>query len=168
VKLWKAGLLVLLAAVIVVTGLVLAGVGNGLALLAYVLFVAAVLFAWLIGRLTGVLSPAPDFERLLARRGRPESRVEQLETVKRWVTLAGSSRSDLLQLQPVVREIAAARLSRRYGIDLDREPERARSVLDGSRTWQLVGPESRTATDRRAPGWSRPELEQLVEELENL
>ena len=49
-RLWRLILLGLAGAVALVIGLVLAGVGNGLALLAYVLFVAALLFAWLIGR----------------------------------------------------------------------------------------------------------------------
>ena len=69
--------------------------------------------------------------------------MEQLETVKRLVTLAGSSRSDLLRLRPLVREIVAARLSRRYGVDLEREPERAEALLGKGRAWELVRPDLR-------------------------
>ena len=167
-RLWKLILLALAGAVALVIGLVLAGVGNGLALLAYVLFVAALLFAWLIGRLTTVLPLAPDFQRMLRRPDRSETRVEQFETVKRSVVLAGSSRSDLLRLRPLVREIVAARLARRYGVDLEREPERAASLLGEGRAWELVRPDSATPADRYAPGWSQRELEQLVEELERL
>jgi hypothetical protein len=167
-RLWKASLLALTAAVAVVIGIVLAGVGNGVALLAYVLFIAALLFAWLLGRLENVLPPARDFQRLLSRPDRPEMPVEQYESIRRLVLLAGSSRSDLLRLRPLVRDIVAARLSRRYGIDLEREPARAGSLLGERRVWELVRPDYATAGDRDAPGWSPGELAQLVEELESL
>ncbi len=167
-RLWKASLLTLAAAVAVVIGIVLAGVGSGVALLAYVLFIAALLFAWLLGRLGNVLPPARDFQRLLGRADRPEMPVEQFETIRRLVLLAGSSRSDLLRLRPLVRDIVGARLSRRYGVDLEREPERAGSLLGGGRVWELVRPDYTTPGDRDAPGWSPGELAQLVDELESL
>ena len=167
-KLWGRLLLVLAAAVVVVIGLALAGVGNGLALLAYVLFVAAVLFAWVLGRLRTTLPPASDFQRMLARSERAETKVEQLETVKRLVTLAGSSQWDVFRLRPLVREIVTARLSRRHGVDLERDPERAESLLGKGRAWELVRPDPPPPLDRYAPGWTRSEIEQLVEELENL
>jgi hypothetical protein len=167
-RLWKASLLVLAAAVVLIVAFALAGVGNGLALLAYTLFIAALLFAWLIGRLSAVLPLAPDFQRMLCRPVRAETRVEEFETVKRSVILARSSQSDLLRLRPLVREIVAARLSRRYGVDLQREPERAASLLGEGRARELVRPDFAASVDRYAPGWSQRELEQLVEELERL
>jgi hypothetical protein len=167
-RLWRASQLVLAAAVAVIIGLALAGVGSGLALLAYVLFIAALVFMWLIGRLGNVLPLAPDFQRALARPERAEPPVEQFETVKRSVILAGASQADLYRLRPLVREIVAARLSRRYGIDVDREPERVRSILGDKRAWEFVRPDAPTRSDRDAPGWSQSELEELVEELESL
>jgi hypothetical protein len=167
-RLWKACLLVLTVAVVLVVALALAGVGNGLALLAYALFIAALLFAWLIGRLSRALPLALDFHRLLPRPDRADTRVEQFETVKRSVILARSSQSDLLRLRPLVREIVAARLSRRYGVDLEREPERAALLMGESRAWELARLDSAGPADRYAPGWSPRELEQLVEELERL
>ena len=167
-RLWKALLLVLAGAVALIVAFALAGVGDGLALLAYALFIAALLFAWLIGRLSSTLPLAPDFQRMLRRPVRAETRVEQFETVKRSVILARSSRSDLLRLRPLVREIVAARLSRRYGVDLEREPALAASLLGQGRAWELVRVDSAAPVDRYAPGWSQSELEQLVEELERL
>jgi hypothetical protein len=167
-KLWRRALLVLSAGAAVVVGFALAGVGNGLAVLAYVLFIAALVLAWVVGRLRMALPPAPDFQRLLATKEPPEPVVEQLETVKRMVTLASASRSDLLRLRPLAREIVGARVSRRYGIDLERDPEQAHTVLQNSRTWELLYPDSALPADPRASGWSRRELEQLIEELENL
>jgi hypothetical protein len=168
VKLWKKALPVLAAAAAVFVGVALAGVGNGLALLAYVLSMAALVFVWVIGRLRAALPPAPDFQRLLATKEPPEMAVEQLETVKRLVALAGASRFDLFRLRPLVREIVSARLSRRYGVALERDPDRAETLLQSSRAWGLLGPDSALPVDRDAPGWSRHELEQLIEELENL
>jgi hypothetical protein len=167
-RLWKASLLALAAAAAVVVAIVLAGVGNGVALLAYVLFIAALLFTWLIGRLGKVLPPARDFQRLLSRPDQPEMPVEQFETIRRLVVVARSRRSDLLRLRPLVRDIVAARLSRRYGVDLEREPERAEPLLGDSRAWELLRPGAARPADRDAPGWSHGELEQLVEELESL
>ena len=167
-RLWKALLLVLAGAVALIVAFALAGVGDGLALLAYALFIAALLFAWLIGRLSSTLPLAPDFQRMLRRPVRAETRVEQFETVKRSVILARSSQTDLLRLRPLVREIVAARLSRRYGVDLEREPELAASLLGQGRAWELVRVDSAAPVDRYAPGWSQSELEQLVEELERL
>jgi hypothetical protein len=165
---WRYLLVVVAAAAVVGVGFALTNVGSGLVLLVYVLVVTGLLFAWLIGRLGRILPAAPRFQRLLARPDRAEVPVEQLESVRRMVILAGSSRSDLLRLRPLARDIVAARLSRSHGVDLEREPERARSLLGQSRAWELVESDAPTWVDRDAPGWSRRELEQLVEELENL
>ena len=168
-RLWKASLLVLAAAVAVVIAIVLAGVGNGVALLAYVLFVAALLFTWLIGRLGNVLPLARDFQRLLARPDRPEMPVEQFETVRRLVVLARSSRSDLLAA-------AAPGARHRRGSSVAALRHRSGARAGASRITAGGGPRlgaraaglPRQRPDRDAPGWSQRELEQLVEELESL
>ena len=74
-RLWRRLLLVLAAAVVVVIGLALAGVGNGLALLAYVLFIAALLFALVArpaedGAASRSRLPAHGWPRTGARRPR--------------------------------------------------------------------------------------------------
>jgi hypothetical protein len=173
-KTWKAASLALAATMAFVIGLALTGIGHGLVLLAYVLFLAAVLFIVVIGRLRDLLPPAADFRRMKVPRGRQETRVEQFEMVKLWLAISRYSRSDLYyRLRPPVRDIVAARLSRGYGVDLEREPDRAASILageqlGGSRAWELVRPDYRSTNDEPAPGWSERELEQLIEELERL
>jgi hypothetical protein len=173
VKWWRLGLLLGAATVALIVALALTGVGNGLPLLIYVLFIAALLIGWLIGRLRRTLPLAPDFQRLLSSPVPGKTEVEQFEGIRRRLTLAQSSRADLLRLQPLVREIAAARLSRR-DIDLEREPEEAQALVAGDKVWELIRPDTvapagpREPVDPRAPGWSRTELERLVEELENL
>ena len=131
------------------------------------LFVAAILLAVLVARLGAALPLAMDFERVVSKPGKHEPPVEQFETVKRRVAISSYSQLDLhSRLRPLVQDIAAARLSRRYGIDLGREPERAAALLEGNRIWELVRSDREPPTDRFAPGWSEHELERLVEELE--
>ncbi len=168
-KIWKAALLGLAATVALVIALMLTGVAQGLVLLAYVIFLVALLFAMLIGRLRRVLPLAVEFRRMLPPPALPEAHAEQFETVKLWVAIARYSRSDLyFRLRTPVRDIVAARLSRSYGVDLEREPDRAAGILGEGRAWELVRPDYRSDSDRSAPGWSEHEVEQLVEELENL
>jgi len=166
---WRPALLVLAATVALGVALTLTGAANGLALLVYVLFLAAVAFALLVARLRAGLPPAADFERLLAGPGRRPTDVEQFETVKRRVAIASYSQLDLhSRLRPLVRDIVAARLLRRHGVDLEREPERAATIIGEGRAWELARPDREPPADRFARGWSVRELEQLVEELEGL
>jgi hypothetical protein len=153
----------------VVLALVLAGSSHGLALLAYVLFVGALGLAVLAGRLRAALPEAPRFEGLLARETRPGEPIGQLETIVRTLSGAEWIQAELhYRLRPLVREIAAARLSRRHGVDLDRQPERARALIGEGRVWELVRPEREPPEERHARGWSRAELEELIDELERV
>jgi hypothetical protein len=168
-RLWRAGVLVLVATIALVLALTLAGAGNGLALLVYVLFLAAVLFALLVARLRTALPAAPSFEALLARPKEHQSPVEQFDTIRRRVAMGSYSEAELYsRLRPLVRDIVAARLSRRYSVDLEREPERARALVGEGRVWELARPDRTRPSDQLARGWSERELEQLVEELESL
>ncbi|MGH3198542.1 MAG: hypothetical protein ACRDNT_22085 [Streptosporangiaceae bacterium] len=160
---------VLAATAGVVMALLLAGWSNGLALLAYVLFLGAVALVVLIGQLRGALPQAPRFERLLAAPPRRAEPVGQLETIRRVLAAAGWSQAELYyRLAPMIREIAAARLSRRHGVDLDRQPERARALIGAGRVWELVRPGRERADNWRTGGWSRQELEELLDELEGI
>jgi hypothetical protein len=150
-----------------VLALILAGSAHGLALLAYVLFLGALGLAVLAGRLREELGPAPPFEWLIASPARAVEPIEQLETLSRTLSAAGWNQTELHhRLRPPVREIVAARLSRRYGIDLNSEPERARKLLGDGRAWDLARPDRERPEDRYARGWSRRELAELLDELE--
>jgi hypothetical protein len=67
----------------------------------------------------------------------------------------------------VLREIAALRLRRRYGVELDREPGRARELVP-SAAWEVVRPDRPPPQDRLASGPSLASLGQVVSELERL
>jgi hypothetical protein len=71
------------------------------------------------------------------------------------------------RLRPLLREVAAHRLSMRYGVDLDREHERARELIEGD-AWELVRPERPPPSDRLAPGPPASHLSRVVEELERI
>ncbi len=166
---WKITAAVLAATAGVMLALLLAGWSDGVALLAYVLFVGAIALLVLARRLRAALPPATPFERLLAAAPRRMEPVGQLETIRQGLAAAGWSRGELhYRLAPMIREIAAARLSRHHGIDLDRQPERARALIGDGRVWELAGPRSGPPEDRYASGWSRRELEELLDELEGI
>jgi hypothetical protein len=71
------------------------------------------------------------------------------------------------RLRPMLREIAAHRLSMRFAVDLDREQERARELIGGD-AWELVRPERLPPGDRLAPGPPASHLSKVVEELERI
>ena len=82
--------------------------------------------------------------------------------------MARSSAFDLhARLRPAVAELATELLSGRRGIDLERDPVRARAVL-GDDAWELVRPDRPVPTDRHAPGISDDELVRIVTALEHV
>lgn len=159
--------LLLVATIGVVLALLLAGSADGLALLAYVLFLAALALTVLVDRLQEALPPARELDRLLSRPSRREEPIGQLETLTRVLSSATWSQRDVhYRLRPATREIASALLSRRYGVDLDRQPERARALLGDGVAWELARPDRDPPEDGYGRGWSRRELAELLEELE--
>jgi hypothetical protein len=105
-------------------------------------------------------------------RSEPEHAVPagfpSLARVEREITLAAASAHDVhFRLRPTLRTTAAALLSSRRGVQLDRQPERAREIL-GPETWELVRPDRPTPDDPRGPGLDRATLEHVVASLEAL
>src|SRR6185503_15665978 len=70
------------------------------------------------------------------------------------------------RLRPLLRQISAERLQDHYGVDLDREPERAKALL-GDGLWEVVRPD-RQVGRRRGPGLPPAELAGHVARLEEL
>ncbi|MBN1322150.1 MAG: hypothetical protein JXA87_15060 [Thermoleophilia bacterium] len=149
--------------------LVVARSVGGTAALVYALALGAALLALLLRRLRSVLPPAARFERLVARPVKQTEPVGQLRSVERDVRLSLANSHDVhFSLRPMVREIVSVRLSRLHGIDLDREPERAEALIGAGKTWELVRPDREAPVDRRSRGWSRREIQELLDELERL
>jgi hypothetical protein len=72
-----------------------------------------------------------------------------------------------MRLRPVLRDIAAMRLRRRYGVDLDAEPLRARELIPAD-AWEVVRPDRPPPADRLARGPSLASFRTVVSELERL
>jgi hypothetical protein len=72
-----------------------------------------------------------------------------------------------IRVRPVLREIADHRLRTRFGIELDREPERARELVP-LRAWEVVRPDAAPPSDRLARGPSVEAQREVVEALEGI
>jgi hypothetical protein len=67
-----------------------------------------------------------------------------------------------------VREIVATDLLHQHGVDLDRSPQEAHAILGDGYAWDLTRPDRMPPRDPRARGWSRDEIDKLLDELEAL
>jgi hypothetical protein len=72
-----------------------------------------------------------------------------------------------IRVRPVLQEIADHRLRSRFGIELEREPERARELVP-SGAWEVVRPDAPPPADRLARGPSVDAQREVVEALEGL
>ena len=156
------------ATVALLVALALAGAARGLALYAYVLFLGALGLTLTARRTSSSVRRTGPLERLVNRRGDHDGRAPQFESIARQLSAGQSSAFELHhRLRPLVRQIASTQLARRYGVDLDRRPERAQQLL-GPRTWELVRPDREPPAERLLRGWSPKELADLVDELEQI
>jgi len=88
--------------------------------------------------------------------------------VQREVTMARETAFDVhYRLRSLLRPIAGGLLLARFGIDLDRSPERARETV-GAEAWELLRPDRSPPADRAAPGITVDQLDRVVSELEEL
>jgi hypothetical protein len=137
---------------------------------AYLLGIGGVLLLALVRTTSGNASgiAASDFDRALADMSRRyPSDSGELSLVHDVQQSVASSFHLHTRLRPLLREIAAHRLSMRFGVDLDREHERARELI-GSEAWELVRPERPPPSDRLAPGPPASHLSKVVDELERI
>ncbi len=168
-KVWKTAIAVVAAAAGLTVALLLYETTGGLTLVIYVFILGMALIALILSRLRTTLPLAPEFRHLVRRSENSTDEVVQFRTIARQLTLSSSSEHDLhSHLRPLVQEIARARLARRHGIDLEREPERARALMGDGLAWDLIRPDRERPEDLLARGWSKTQLEQLMDELEDL
>jgi hypothetical protein len=71
------------------------------------------------------------------------------------------------RLRPLFRELASGVLLTRHGVDLDRTPDRARSLV-GDQLWTLIRPGVAAPAHRGGPGMPREEIAAAVTDLERL
>ena len=137
---------------------------------AYLLGIGGVLLLALV-RTTSEQGSAPgtsDFDRAVGEMSRRyPSDSGDLSLVNDVQQSVASTFHLHARLRPILREIAAHRLSVRFGVDLDRERERARELIGGD-AWELVRPGRPPPGDRLAPGPPASHLSKVVEELERI
>ncbi len=135
----------------------------------YVLFLGAIAVGKLVGSFRTLEPEAwarSPFERDAEKPERPPP-IAELERIDRLVVLGAANEFDLhYRLRPLLRQVAGDRLHGRYGVELDRDPERARQLL-GDQLWQLVSAD-REVGRRTGPGLPAAELAAHVERLEAL
>jgi hypothetical protein len=108
------------------------------------------------------------FDAALHRPTEENERLPELVRLEREVGLAQASEFDFHhRLRPVLREVATGLLFVRRGVDLDRQPERAREVL-GEETFELVRADREPPWDRTTSGPALDELRRVVASLEAL
>ena len=108
------------------------------------------------------------YDRALARRGRRPQRPDDLESLERTVVLAAGSAFDLhARLCPLLREVAADRLSAVHGLRLDGGSAEVRSAL-GPGLWELVRPDREPPEERFSPGLPLDRLAAHVDSLERI
>jgi len=169
VNVWKPAAGLIVAAAGLAAALVFRERTDGLTLVVYVFVLGGALLILLLSRLAKTMPRAHQVGRLLPRAKDAVDEVEQFQRIARQLTLSSSREFDLhYHLRPLVKEIASARLARQHGIDLEREPERAQRLIGTGRVWELVRPDREPPEDRAARGWSKPDLQQLMHELEEL
>ncbi|MEN3310954.1 MAG: hypothetical protein V7645_283 [Actinomycetota bacterium] len=157
-----------LSAVVGITALAVSG-ARSILLQIYFLGMGGVLLLALVRttREGGATAGTSDFDRALLEMSRRPSDSGELTLVR---DVEQSTRSALhlhVRLRPILREVAAHRLWMRFGVDLDRDHERARELV-GANAWELVRPDRLPPSDRLARGPAPADLRVVVEELERL
>lgn len=106
------------------------------------------------------------FERETEQSEEPEP-IAELERIDRTVVLGAANEFDLhYRLRPLLRKLAAERLYRRHGVELDGDPERAKPLL-GDELWEVVRPDRKLGR-RSGPGLPPALLSAHVARLEQL
>jgi hypothetical protein len=111
--------------------------------------------------------PSP-FAASLRRSRAPAERLGALMRLEREVSMAGSAAFDVhYRLRPSLVVLASGLLASRRGIDLAREPDRARAAL-GEEAWEIVRPDRPPPTRRLGAGIGEAHLERVVSALERI
>jgi hypothetical protein len=134
----------------------------------YVLFLGAVILFALV-RVTAEDGPQRKsaLDRVQGER-RAAGRLPELARIEREVFLATARElRRVRQLNSLLRDIARHQLWTRRGIDLDREPDRARDVL-GNDAWDVIAPDATSPEDDVVPPLELARLRSVVDTLERV
>jgi hypothetical protein len=168
-RLVRIGAAVLFVTVLLLVAVVVVPSRRSLFIGIYELVIAAIVVLNLIGSFRTFEPQAwlrSPFEREPEPPEEPEP-IPELDRIDRTVVLGAANEFDLhYRLRPLLRKLAAERLLAKRGIDLDREPDRARALL-GDELWELVQPDRKLGR-RTGPGLPPSLLAVHVTRLEQL
>jgi hypothetical protein len=168
-RLVRIGAGVLFATAILLVLVVLVPTRRSLFVGIYELVLAAIAIGNLVGSFRTFEPQAwmrSPFERDPEKPEEPQP-IAELDRIDRLVVLGAANEFDLhYRLRPLLRQIAAERLSGLHGVDLDRDPVRARPLL-GDELWDVVRPERKMGR-RSGPGLAPAALAEHVARLEQL
>jgi hypothetical protein len=140
------------------------------ALAIWIVLVTGIALVALLRRVPRADGPqrARRFEAALRRPTAAASPSAELLRMERELELgiASAAHADR-RLLPLLGAAAAARLGSRHGIELERQPAAARSLL-GEDIWELLRPDRPASDDKRAPGVPRERVAAAIERLESL
>ncbi len=113
-------------------------------------------------------TPPPRFERALQGQKRATPEPEELLRMQGELVL-GSADADHARrrLLPLLRAVAAARISARHGFELERRPDAARALL-GEDVWELLRPDRPQPEDRHGAGVPEKRIEAAIARVEAL
>jgi hypothetical protein len=159
----------LVAGVLAIAAVVIGVDRTDFVLDAYLVFAGA-LVALAAARVARQAFPSPrgTVPTVLAPRPARYVHPESLSVTADDVALARADEFDLhFRLRPRLRDIVSAGLAMQAGIDIDREPERARAMLSRE-TWELVRPGRPRPESVGAAGIGSASLDTVVGELERI
>ncbi len=168
-RVWRVTEWVILPTVALAIAVVVAPDRAGLATHVWLLVMLALAFIALL-RIVNDAYPSgrSSFLGSLSQEPVPAQRPASLARTEREVSMAGDSAFDVhFRLRPVLVDLADDLLASRRGIDLRRDPDRARAAL-GEPAWELVRPDRPEPQERKDPGIGRPELDRIITALEQL
>jgi hypothetical protein len=157
-----------LATIVLAALLVVRPISRELSLHLYLVALAAIAMAGALSATNAAMPRArrSGFEDALRRRPAPPIRPAQLERTERAVTLGVANAYDFhARLRPILREVAATRLGRARGVELDSPA--GRDAL-GEDAWDLLRPDREPPDARYGPGLEAQRLRALVAMLEDL
>jgi hypothetical protein len=168
-RLVRIGAAVFVASAILLVLVILVPSRRSLFVGIYELVLAAIAVATLVGSFRTFEPEAwmrSPFERDPEKPEEPQP-IAELDRIDRLVVLGAANEFDLhYRLRPLLRQIAAERLYGLRGVDLDRDPERAKALL-GDELWEVVRPDRKVGR-RAGPGLPAAELAGHVAHLEQL
>jgi hypothetical protein len=158
------------ATVALVVLLALPSLSTARALAIWVVLLAGLVLIALAGhsRERGLSEHAARFEEALRPRKPADSEPVELLRMERELLL-GIAEADHAhrRLLPLLRAAAAARISSRHGLELERRPEAARALL-GNDVWELLRPDRPPPENRHGPGVPREQIVAVIEQVESL